>query len=400
MTEIPAIEGGKAIRDKLLIFGSPLIGEEEIKEVSDTLKSGWISIGPKTKIFEKLFSEYIGSNYAVGVSSCTAGLHLCMIAADIKKDDEVITTPFTFAATANVIEYQNARPVFIDIDKNTLNIDPNKIESKITSNTKAIIPVHIAGRPCKMDEILYIAQKYNLYLINDAAHAIETEFKGEKIGILGDASSYSFYATKNLTTGDGGMVTTKREDWLKKLRMLRLHGINKEPWTRFSKQDVLTYDVIFPGFKYNMTDIQASIGIHQLKRLEKNLILREKYVQIYNEAFKDIYEITIPNKNFEGKHARHLYQILIDFEKLNINRDYFALALRKENITTGYHFPSVHLFSYYKKKYGYKRGDFPNSEYVSDRIISLPLSPKLNEKDIYDVIEAVKKILNYYKRKK
>jgi len=398
MNERPAMEGGKPVRKKFLVFGAPDIKDDEIKEVVKTLKSSWIGTGPKTHKFEEEFKKYIGTKHAVALNSCTAGLHLALVVLGVKAGDEVITTPLTFASTANVIVHQGARPVFVDVEKDTMNIDPSKIEGKITSKTKAIIPVHIAGRPCRMDEIMRIARERGLAVIEDAAHAIESVYKGKKIGAIGDIAAFSFYVTKNLVTAEGGMVTTDNDEWAEKIRVMSLHGISKDAWKRYSAEGYQHYDTLYPGYKYNMTDIQASMGLHQLKRINKNLKVRKRIWKKYNAAFKDIPEIITPIEEQNITHARHLYTILIRPERLKIDRNHVMEALRRENIGSGIHFISLNLHSYYMNAFGYKRGDFPNAEFISDRTISIPLSSRLTEKDTDDVIEAVKKIIGYYKK--
>ncbi|RKY89127.1 UDP-4-amino-4,6-dideoxy-N-acetyl-beta-L-altrosamine transaminase, partial [candidate division KSB1 bacterium] len=277
----------RPVRDRFLPFHQPSIDGEEIQEVVDTLKSGWITTGPKTKLFEKKFQEYIGCKYAIAVSSCTAGLHLALVAAGVGQGDEVITTPYTFATTGEVIIQIGAKPVFVDIEEDGFNIDVTKIPEAITPETKAIIPVHFAGEPCDMDEIMKIAQENNLFVIEDAAHAVGAEYKGKKIGNIGDVTVFSFYATKNLTTGEGGMVTTNNDELAEKIRLLSLHGISKDAWKRYTAEGSWYYEILYAGYKYNMTDIQASLGIHQLNKLEKFLSIRQKYAQRYSSAFAD-----------------------------------------------------------------------------------------------------------------
>jgi dTDP-4-amino-4,6-dideoxygalactose transaminase len=392
----PAIEGGNPVRKDLLIFGEPFICEQEIMEVVDTLRSGWLSTGPRTKEFEEEFKEYIGCKYAIALNSCTAGLNLALNVIGVKNGDEIITTPLTHVSVANAVVNHNAKPIFVDVDKNTQNIDPSLIEKKITSKTKAIIPVHLGGRPCAMNEIMEIAERNGLIVIEDAAHAIEAKYYNKKIGSIGDMTVFSFYATKNLTTGEGGMLTTNKKEWADKIKLLRFHGMTRTAFEKYKTGSKL-YDVVLPGYSYNMTDIQAAIGLHQLRRLEENLKIREKYFHMYNGAFKNIREIITPKEEGKIRHARHLYSIIIKTQFLKINRDKFTEALQAENISAGIHFPVIHLMSYYRKKFGYKRGDFPNAEYISERTISLPLSAKLTEKDVNDVIKAVKKIIGYYK---
>lgn len=381
-----------------LPFCQPNISQEEIDEVVDTLNSDWITTGPKTKEFERRFSEYVGARYAIAVSSATAGMHLGLIASGIGKQDEVITTPYTFAATANVIIHSQATPVFVDIDKDTFNIDPTRIEKAITDKTKAIIPVHFAGQPCQMDEILQIAKRHNLIIIEDAAHAISAEYKGKKIGSIGNATAFSFYATKNLTCGEGGMVTTNDEELANKVAILSLHGITQDAWKRYGKGGCWYYEVMYPGFKYNMTDIQASIGLHQLAKIEEFLKIRTKYVKMYNEAFEELPQIITPKNIIPGRHAWHLYCILIKKESLKISRDEFIEELKAEGIGTSVHFIPIHLHPFYKNTFGFKKGDFPNAEWVYEREISLPLHTKLKISDIERVILKVKKIVNKYSR--
>ena len=380
-------------RNKFLPFALPDIGDEEIEEVIDTLRSGWITTGKKTKRFEEKFREHIGCGHAIALSSCTAGLHLALVAADIGKGGEVITTPFTFAATGEVINYVDATPVFVDIEKDTYNIDPNKIEDAITPQTKAIIPVHYAGQPCDMDRILKIAKKYDLIIIEDAAHALGAKYKGKKVGTIGDISAFSFYATKNLTTAEGGMVTTNDPEYADRIRILSLHGMSKDAWRRYEDAGSWYYEILDVGYKYNMADIQASLGIHQLAKFEQFQDLRRKYAELYTDELKDVEGVTTPHVRSDVQHAWHLYTILIDEKVLGINRARFIEKLNRENIGTSVHFIPLHLHPYYRRTYEYKRGDFPSAEYVYDRIISLPLYPLMSEDDAWDVINAIKKIV-------
>ncbi len=380
-------------RNKFLPFAFPDIRDEEIEEVIDTLRSGWITTGKKTKRFEEEFREYIGCEHAIALSSCTAALHLALVAADIGKGDEVITTPFTFAATGEVINYVGATPVFVDIEEDTYNVDPNKIEDAITPQTKAIIPVHYAGQPCDMDRILKIAKKYDLIIIEDAAHALGAKYKGKKVGTIGDISAFSFYATKNLTTAEGGMVTTNNSEYAERIRILSLHGMSRDAWRRYEDKASWYYEILDVGYKYNMTDIQASLGIHQLAKFERFQEIRRRYAELYTDELKDVEGVTTPHVRFDVQHAWHLYTILIDEKVLGINRARFIEKLNRENIGTSVHFIPLHLHPYYQRTYGYKRGDFPNAEYVYDRIISLPLYPSMSKDDVGDVINAIKKIV-------
>ena len=389
--------GGDRLRRKdFLMFGSPRIEEPEIEEMVSTLRSGWIGTGPKVGQFEEMFRRYIGSQYAIALNSCTAALHLAMIVAGIGTGDEVITTPMTFCATANAIIHTGAKPVFVDVKKDTMNIDPHFIERAITPRTKAILPVHFAGRPCEMDEIVEMAQRHPLLIIEDAAHCIEGMYHGKKIGAIGDSTCFSFYVTKNIMTGEGGMVTTNREDWADKIKMYGLHGMSKDAWKRYADEGFKHYQVIFPGFKYNMTDMQASLGIHQLSRVESYYRRREEIWKRYDQAFQGL-PFSTPLPPEDGTlHANHLYTILLNLDRIKISRDTFQQALYEENIGTGIHYISLHLHEFYRKTYGYQFDDFPNAKYISERTLSLPLSAKLTDQDMDDVIHAVKRIATKY----
>jgi len=393
-----AIYGGKPIRNNFLIFGSPLIEEEEIKEVEKTLRSGWLGTGPRSHKFEEMFKEYKGSKFAIALNSCTAALHLSILASGLEYGDEVITTPMTFCATVNAIIHAGYRPVFVDCKKDTMNIDPEEIKKKITRRTKAILPIHFAGRSCDMNAIMDIAKCYHLKVVEDCAHAIETEYKGKKAGTFGDFGCFSFYVTKNVVTGEGGMVITDIEDHASKIKILALHGMSKNAWKRFSDEGFKHYQVVNCGYKYNMMDIQAALGIHQLKRVEKNWKRRLEIWNKYNKSFNDLPCFTPVPFEKETVHGLHLYTLLLDLDHLKVNRDFILNALAKENIGTGIHYIALHLHSYYAKTYGFKSGDFPNAEWISERTISLPLSAKLSNKDVNDVIEAVTKILEYYSK--
>jgi dTDP-4-amino-4,6-dideoxygalactose transaminase len=385
-------------RSEFLLFGAPDIREPEIQEVVETLHSGWLSTGPRCKQFEQLFREYIGCNHAIALNSCTAGLELALEVLGIGPGDEVITTPLTFCATANVIVHRGAKPVFVDVDRETGNIDPEQVAKAVRHRTKAILLVHLYGRPCAMDELMAIAREHGLYVIEDAAHATEAWYRGRKIGTIGDITVYSFYATKNLVTGEGGMLVTNSEAVAEQVRVKHLHGLSRDAWKRYSEEGFQPYDVVAAGYKYNMMDIQAALGIHQLARLEDNLKIRERHWHTYDEAFANMEAITTPpqtrsDRFGKTRHARHLYTILVDFERLNLSRQEFMNALQKENIGTGIHFTALHLLSFYRDQFGYKRGDFPNAEFISDRTVSLPLSSALDQSDVDDVISAVQKVV-------
>ncbi|NWQ39491.1 DegT/DnrJ/EryC1/StrS family aminotransferase [Bacillus sp. EB106-08-02-XG196] len=369
-------------------YALPLIEDNEIKEVVDTLHSNWLSKGPKTVEFEKQFSQYVNANHSLGLNSCTAGLHISQLAAGIGVGDEVITTPYTFVASANTIIHTGATPVFVDIDPVTFNIDPKKIEEKITSKTKAIIPVHFAGYPCDMDPIMEIAQKHNLIVIEDAAHAVYTKYKGRMVGSIGDFTCFSFYATKNLVTGEGGMVTTHNEEWADQLRVMSLHGMSKNAWNRYGDKGTWFYEVEYPGFKYNMTDMQAALGLVQLDKLESMQRRREEIAKKYNEAFSKVEGFTTPYSNEENVHAWHLYVLRLKNGYFTIDRGEFIEQLKEKGIGTSVHFIPVPMHPYYKKL-GYNIEDYPNALAAYNGALSLPLYPKMTDEQVDHVINMV-----------
>jgi len=396
--EKPAIEGGKPIREKFLPYGIQWLDEKEIAEVIDSMKSDWITTGPKMKIFEDNFKGYIGSKYAVAANSGTAALHISTSALGIKPGDEVITTPLTFVASANCVVYRGGTPILADIRKDTYNIDPNEIKKKITPKTKAIIPVHFGGQPCDMDEITEIADEHDLIVIEDAAHAIDAEYKGKKIGNISKLTCFSFHPVKNITTAEGGMVTTNDDDLCDKLLMFRTHGISKTAEKRFGKAGDYFYDMQFLGFRYNMSELHASIGIHQLNKLGGFQKRRREIVDIYNRELQKIEEITIPYVQEKVKHTWHLYVIQLNLEKLRVDRDHIFRALREENIGVNVHYIPVHYHSFYKTNFGLKQGLLPNVEWLYPRLLTIPLFPKMSDNDVYDVINAIEKVINYYKK--
>jgi dTDP-4-amino-4,6-dideoxygalactose transaminase len=381
-------------RSEFLIFGSPAIGEEEIAEVVATLRSGWLGTGPRVQRFEAEFRAYVGCTHAVALSSCTAGLHLALEVLGIGEGDEVITSPLTFSATANVIVHVGATPVFADVNPRTMNLDPEAVARAVTPRTKAILPVHLAGRPCEMDALLQVARRHDLRVVEDAAHAIEGRYQGRAVGTIGDLTAFSFYVTKNLVTGEGGMLTTENGLWADEVRIRALHGISKDAWKRYTAEGFQPYDTLFPGYKYNMMDIQAALGIHQLARLEANLKVRERHWQRYDEALGHHPLLTIPAPTDpRDRHARHLYTVLLDTERAGMSRNEFIVRLKAENIGTGIHFTPLHLHSYYAKAFGFARGQFPAAESIGNRTVSLPLSAKLTDEDVEDVIAAVRRVL-------
>ena len=399
MEEKPAIAGGKSIRETYLVFGKPDIGVEEIKEITDVLKSGWLSTGPKTKAFEDKFREYIGCKHAIALNSCTSALHLSLLCNGITKGDEVIVTPMTFAATVNVIEHVGATPIFIDIEDTSYNIDADKIVDAITPKTKAIIPVHFAGLPCEMDKINEIAREHNLLVIEDAAHAIGAEYKSQKIGSGENTVCFSFYATKNLAAGEGGMITVSDDGLAEQIRVYSLHGLSKHAWQRFSKEGKKTYEVLYPGYKYNMQDLNAAIAFCQLKKIDNFNAIRQKYAKLYFQEFEDYTLLELPPAGDSmRKNVWHLFSILLNLNKLTITRDEFLDALHKENIGSGVHYTAVHLQPYYAHKYRMTKHQLKRAEDVSTRTVSIPLQTSMTQDDLFDVVHAVKRILNYYKR--
>lgn len=392
----PAMDGGEAVRQHFQPFALPLLGEAEEREVIDTLRSGWITTGPKTKRFEDMVREYAGSRHAIAVSSCTAALHTAVVASGIGLGDEVITTPISWPATASVFVHQGAIPIFVDVEPDTLNIDASKIEAAVTERTKAIIPVHMAGQPCDLDRINAIAQKYGLRVIEDAAHAIGAEYRGRKIGSISHSTAFSFYPIKNITTIEGGILTTDDDDFAERARILSNHGISRDAWKRYGAEGSPHWQLLMPGFKYNMTDVQASLGLHQLPRLDEFVHTRAEYCALYNEAFADLAAIkplaTRPNR----RSAHHLYIVLLQLDHLRISRDQFMEALRKENIATGVHFISMHLQPYYREQWGMKPDDLPVAAKASSQLLSLPLYPAMSRADVQDVICAVRKLATAY----
>jgi len=385
------------IRKEFLPYALPYWDEDEINAVIAAIKSNWWSKGPKTIEFEKRFADYVGAKYAVAVNSCTAALHTALAVKGIGEGDEVITTPLTFCSTANVVVHLGAKPVFADVCENTGCIDPGAIERAVTEKTKAIIPVHLGGQPCDMDKIEAIAKKHGLFILEDAAHAVYTTYKDKMVGSMNTAA-FSFYATKNISTGEGGMLTTSDEDIANEARIYTSHGMSRNAWNRYSKGGSWRYEVEVAGYKYNMTDIQAALGMSQLSRLEYMQGLREKYAAIYNEELAGVTGVKTPVDGGLGRNAWHLYMIRIEKDELDIGRDEFIDALNEMNIGTSVHFIPVHLHPFYKKTFGTNEGDFPVAEGIFEKIISLPLYPSMNVEDVLYVAAAVREISRTHKK--
>jgi dTDP-4-amino-4,6-dideoxygalactose transaminase len=380
-------------RKKFLIFGAPEIAQEEIDEVVACMKSGWLGTGPRVARFEEEFRTYAGAPCAVAVNSCTAALHLSILAAGIRPGDEVITTPLTFCATVNAIIHAGGRPVLADVDPDTMNIDPAEVKKKLTDRTRALLPVHFAGRPCDMDALVQIATSNRLTLIEDCAHAIESEYHGRKTGTFGDFGCYSFYVTKNVVTGEGGMILSRREEDSARLKVLALHGMSKDAWKRFSDAGYKHYQVVDCGFKYNMTDIQAAIGIHQLRRVERNWQRRRAIWGRYNSAFAELPVVRPPPPEPGTRHAFHLYTLLVDEQRSGISRDRFLEGMTVRQIGVGVHYLSLPEHPYYQTTFGWRPEDYPHAARIGRQTVSIPLSPSLSDDDVSDVIEAVKETI-------
>ena len=384
-------------RSTYLSFSPPLIGEEEIAEVVDTLRSDWITTGPKAAQFEAEFAAAVSAPAAVSVNSCTAALHTALLASGIGPGDEVITTPLTFAATVNVVEHVGARPVLVDVERDTLTINPALIEAAITGRTRAIIPVHYAGHPADLDPIHGLARARRLLVLEDAAHAIPAAYRGRKIGSGANPVAFSFYATKNLTTAEGGMLTGGH-GFLERARLLSLHGLSRDAWKRYDKGGSWRYEVLAPGFKYNMTDIQAALGLWQLRKLPAFQERRRQVVRRYTEAFQGDEALELPVERPNVEHAWHLYVLRLRPGVLRIGRDRFIEELATCNIGTSVHFTPIHLHPYYRDKYGYQATAFPVAYDSFQRMLSLPLNPRLSDQDVTDVIDAVRDVVRRHRR--
>lgn len=382
------------MRKDYLVFGQPLIEEAEIEEVVKSLRAAWLGTGPKVAAFEKLVAEYKGVKHAVALNSCTAGLHLSCLAVGLQTGDEVIVPAMTFCATINAVIHAGAVPVLVDVEPDTFNMDAEQVRRKISPRTKAIIPVHFAGRACNMDALAVIAREHGLKIIEDCAHAIETEYHGQKAGTFGDCGVLSFYSTKNIVTGEGGMVLTNNADIAARIKMLALHGMSQDAWKRFSDDGYKHYEIVEVGFKYNMMDLQAAIGMHQIKRVEKYWQRRLEIWQRYSAAFAGL-PVRLPAPLAkDSRHALHLYTILIDEKKSAISRDEFITLLHRRNIGTGVHYRSIPVHPIYQRLFGCKPEDYPVADGIGRETVSLPLSAKLTDEDVDDVIKNVQEVLN------
>jgi dTDP-4-amino-4,6-dideoxygalactose transaminase len=379
--------------EEFLPFARPSISREAIDEVVACLESGWITTGPRVKKFEQALKEYLGAPHALALSSATAGLHLALLALDLKPGDEVITTPMTFAATLNTIVLAGGRPALVDAEPHTYNIDVSRLQAAITSRTRAILPVHFAGLPVDLDPLYALAEQHGLRVIEDAAHAIGTEYKGRRIGAFGDTQVFSFHPNKNITTGEGGCITTRDDKLAERLALLRFHGMDREAWNRFGKTGNQHYEIVLPGFKYNMMDLQAALGLHQLPALDGFIARRTALAQRYQKLLTGWPQFTLPGApRYPHRHAWHLYTPLINPDAAGLNRDEFMQAMKDRNIGTGLHYRAVHLYPYYRDHFGFKRGDFPVAESIGDRIVSLPLFPTMTEAEQDRVIAAMRDV--------
>jgi len=390
------------VRSEFLPFSSPNIGEAEIAEVVETLRGGWLTTGPKTRRFEEAFASYVGSRHAVAVNSCTAALHLALEAIGVREGDEVMTSPMTFAATGEVIRYLGGIPVFVDIDPVTMNIDASRIEGvlKRCKRPKAILPVHIAGLACEMDRVVSVAASHDLRVVEDAAHTLPTKYKGRTIGTIGDVTCFSFYSTKTITTGEGGMATTDDDRLAERMRIMSLHGISRDAWNRYTEAGSWYYEILAPGFKYNMSDVMSAIGLAQLRRAGEFHRRRQAIAGRYNDALSSLSEFleTPPDAPPDSLHAWHLYIIKLKLDRLTIDRRAFVEEMKRRNIGCSVHFIPLHIHPYYRDTFGYKPEDFPNAFQTYQRIISLPLYPKMTEADVGSVIGGLTEICQRHGR--
>lgn len=386
------------MRSTPLPFAAPDIDEDDVREVTEALRSGWITTGPKTREFEARFAERVGARHAIAVSSCTAALHLALDAAGVARGDRVITTPYTFCATAEIIRYFGATPVFVDIDPRTMNIDPGRV-ADVIAGAKALIPVHVGGEACAMDELLALARRHGVKVVEDAAHALPTRYRGRTVGAISDFTCFSFYATKTLATGEGGMLCTDDDAAAERARLMRLHGISRDAWKRHSASaGSFLYDVVAPGYKYNLGDMASAMGLAQLRKLDRMWERRLAIARRYDEAFGAIDELEVPPRADANDHSWHLYMLRLELDRLRVDRDAFVAELARHNIGTSVHFVPLHLHSYYRDTFGHRPEDFPIAVREFQREISLPIFSKMTDDDVADVIEAVAAIVSEHRR--
>ncbi|MEX0936312.1 MAG: DegT/DnrJ/EryC1/StrS family aminotransferase [Pirellulales bacterium] len=379
--------------DPPIPFFLPEVGEDEIREVVETLRSGWLTTGPRTRQFEQDFAELVGARHAVAVNSATAALHLALDAVGIQPGDEVLVPTMTFAATAEVVIYLGAKPVLVDCLPRTLNINPEAAARAVTARTRAIMPVHYGGRPCEMGPILDLAERHGLKVIEDAAHALPARYGDRTIGSIGDATCFSFYANKTITTGEGGMLTTDDADLADRARIMSLHGISKDAWRRFTAEGNWYYEILRPGYKYNMTDIAAALGLHQLRKAEEFREARQRCARWYDEALVEIDAVELPPPAAADiTHAWHLYPIQLRLERLSIDRGEFIRQMSAAGITTSVHWMPLHMHQYYRETYGYQLDDFPVAREAFDRLISLPIYPRMAQEQVQRVAATVRRI--------
>jgi dTDP-4-amino-4,6-dideoxygalactose transaminase len=388
----------KAIEAFSIPFHRSSLGEEEVQAVAEVIRSGWLTMGTKTLEFEERFAQYVGARHAVAVCSGTAALHLALEAIGLQTGDEVLIPTNTFTATGEVVNYLGGRPVLVDIDPITLNIDTCDVKRKITPRTRALIPVHMAGQPCDLGELHSIAGDYDVHVIEDAAHALPSEYKDRRIGSLSELTAFSFYATKTLTTGEGGMITTDRDDYAARMRLMRLHGIAGDAWKRYGKNGSWRYEVLEAGYKYNPTDIQAAIGLVQLAKCDAMNDARHRIAARYSSAFKEVSALETPTLMSDRTTSWHLYILRLRLEQLRIDRDAFIQELRVHGIGTSVHFIPLHLHPYYQRSYGYRDGDFPLAEAEFQRCFSLPIYPAMSDANVEQVIDNVREIATRARR--
>ncbi|MFZ0813934.1 MAG: UDP-4-amino-4,6-dideoxy-N-acetyl-beta-L-altrosamine transaminase [Candidatus Sulfotelmatobacter sp.] len=390
-----AVDGGTPVRKTFLPYGRQSIGEDDIQAVTAVLRSDWLTTGPKVAEFDEAFAAWVGAKYAVSFSSATAALHGAAFAAGLKPGDEAITTPLTFAATANCVLYQGATPVFADVSDDTLNLDPQKVAAQITPRTRAIIPVDYAGHPADLSAILDLAARHGLTVIEDAAHALGAEYRQRRTGSIAHMTVFSFHPVKHLATGEGGMVTTDRADYAEALRRFRNHGISSDARQRQSDGQWY-YEMVLLGYNYRLTDIACALGLSQLKKLDANLSRRREIAAHYSTAFSGLAEITPPAVRADANPAWHLYPIRLNLEKLTADRRQLFRALRAENIGVNVHYIPVHRHPYYRDRFGYRGGEYPIAEDAYERLISLPMFHSMSDEDIVDVISALQKVMHHF----